>query len=217
MQTEAPTNPRRRTQRQRSAATRQAVLLAARDTICDLGYSKTTVAEVAHRAGVSRGAQVHHYPNKEKMMLAVADFIFSGVERDLSEMADRLDKEPGNVEAFINDIWERVFHRDNFCPVMEFVNAARTNPALRELLSVRWQRLLEAYDEIWAKVLNRSGHGNPEMVMLLNLTLSMLRGMAFQRIIDDDNREYHDDLLKAWTSIVKRIVGKESLQGIKIT
>ena len=217
MQAQTEMAPRRRTQEERSAATRQAVLLAARDTICDLGYSRTTVAEVALRAGVSRGAQGHHYPSKEKMMLAVADFIFSGVERDLSQIAERLGKEPGNVEAFINDIWKRVFHRDNFCPVMELVNAARTNPALRELLSVRWQRLIETYDEIWARVISRSEHGNPEMVMLLNLTLSMLRGMAFHRVIDDDNQEYYDDLLKAWSSIVKRIVGKESLQGIKIT
>ncbi len=97
------------------------------------------------------------------------------------------------------------------------VNAARTNRPLRKLLSVRWQRLIETYDDIWTGALSRSEHGNPEMAMLLNLTLSLLRGMAFHRIIDDDNQEYYDDLLKAWSSIVKRIVGKESLHGIKIT
>lgn len=37
----------KRTQKQRSAGTRQALLLAARDIICERGYSKTTVAEVS--------------------------------------------------------------------------------------------------------------------------------------------------------------------------
>jgi AcrR family transcriptional regulator len=208
--------PKHRTQEERSASTRQALLLAARETICELGYSKTTVSEVSHRAGVSRGAQVHHYPSKEIMMLAVADFIFSGVERDLLRIADRLTKSPGDVEAFINDIWERVFCHDNFHPIMELVNAARTHPALRELLAVRWQSLIETYNDIWTKVLESSEHREPELEMLLNLTLSLLRGMAFQSVIDDAGPKYYNDMLKAWSLIVKGIIGKETLHGLKI-
>ena len=208
--------PKHRTQEERSSHTRQALLLAARDAIYDIGYSKTTVSEVSQRAGVSRGAQIHHYPTKEAMMLAVADFIFSGVERDLSQIADRLRQSPGDIDGFINDIWTQVFCRENFYPIMELVNAARTHLALRELLAVRWQRLIETYDEIWTRILNRSDHQEPELVMLLNLTLSLLRGMAFQGVIDDAGPKYYDDMLKAWSLIVKNIIGKEALQDLKI-
>lgn len=208
--------PPKRTQEQRSASTQQALLLAARDTISELGYNKTTVVEVSRRAGVSRGAQLHHYQTKEIMMLAVADFIFSGVEHELTQIADQLANSQGDVDHFIDDIWRQIFCEENFHPIMELVSAARTDTILRALLAERWKRLINTYDAIWAKVLNHRGHQKPELAMVLNLTLSLLRGMAFQRVIDDTDPCYYTDMLNAWSLIVKSILGKEPLQGLKL-
>src|SRR5580704_16496580 len=58
----------RRTQQERSAAMRLRLLDAAVDCLYELGYSGTTTIEVAARAGVSRGAQLHHFPTKEKLV-----------------------------------------------------------------------------------------------------------------------------------------------------
>ncbi|MHA1601073.1 MAG: TetR/AcrR family transcriptional regulator [Alphaproteobacteria bacterium] len=203
---------RRRTQEERSTATQAALLQAAREAIYELGYTGATVAEIAKRAGVSRGAQLHHFPSKEQLMLAVADFIFSEVEDEVSEIAARLAGAPGesvDVETFIGDLWTRVFRPEHFRPVMEMINAARLDPALRELLAQRWERMIANYEEIWHQMLHRSPRQNGEMAAILKLTLSLLRGMAFERTIHDPTPGYYDDLLGAWAVIVKGILRKE--------
>lgn len=202
-----------RTQEERSASTRRALLEAGRQAIIELGYSRTTVAEVSKRAGVSRGAQIHHYPTKQKLMLAVADFILSDTEREISELARRLGETAGPsddtedaIDAFISEIWHRAFRKDKFHAILELINAARTDPVLHELLAERWQRLLNAYDEIGARALGTSKIDGSTMSTLLNLTLCLIRGMATQRIVYSSNEAYYENLLGAWAVLIQGVV-----------
>jgi AcrR family transcriptional regulator len=65
--------PMRRTHAERSATTRAALLDATIDCLAELGYAGTTTAEVVKRAGLSRGAQVHHFPTKALLISAALD------------------------------------------------------------------------------------------------------------------------------------------------
>ena len=56
----AATAPRR--VQERSLATKAALLDAAIESLVERGYAATTTIETARRAGVSRGAQLHHFP-----------------------------------------------------------------------------------------------------------------------------------------------------------
>lgn len=58
----------RRTQEERSATTRALLLDATIDCLIEFGYANTTTARVAERAGVSRGAQVHHFTTKTALL-----------------------------------------------------------------------------------------------------------------------------------------------------
>ncbi|HWE54017.1 MAG TPA: helix-turn-helix domain-containing protein [Acidimicrobiales bacterium] len=49
---------------QRAIETRDALLDAALDCLIERGYAETTTIETARQAGVSRGAQQHHFPTK---------------------------------------------------------------------------------------------------------------------------------------------------------
>jgi AcrR family transcriptional regulator len=206
------------TQEARSASTRRALLEAGREAIVELGYARTTVAEVSKRAGVSRGAQIHHYPTKQKLMLAVADFILSDTEREVSEFAKRMgsatDRTGGTrdaIEAFVAEIWHQAFRNDKFHAILELINAARTDPVLHDLLAKRWQRLLNTYDEIGTHALGGSRVGGGEMSTILSLTLCIIRGMATQRIVHDSDDAYYENLLSAWASIAHGVIrnGKE--------
>ena len=53
---------RRRTQAERSEETRTRILKAAANLIRKRGYARFRTAEVAEEAGLSRGAQLHHFP-----------------------------------------------------------------------------------------------------------------------------------------------------------
>src|SRR3546814_16022322 len=62
----------RRSQADRSAATRTTVLAAARDVLCAQGYSGATMPAIRDAAGMSLGAIQHQFPTKAKLMAAVA-------------------------------------------------------------------------------------------------------------------------------------------------
>ena len=64
------TAPARTPQQERSRITQQRLLTATIECLVEYGWSGTTTTVVAERAGVSRGAQLHHYPTKAALVLA---------------------------------------------------------------------------------------------------------------------------------------------------
>ncbi len=59
----------RRTQAERRAATRRALLSATIDVLADVGYARLTTADVCARAGVTRGAQAHYFATKADLVI----------------------------------------------------------------------------------------------------------------------------------------------------
>ena len=62
-------------QQERSRATQQRLLEATVDCLIEHGWSGTTTTLVAQRAGLSRGAQLHHYPTKAALVLAAVEHL----------------------------------------------------------------------------------------------------------------------------------------------
>ena len=52
---------------------RKRLLEATLQSLAEDGYAGSTLSSIVRRAGVSRGAQVHHYPNKQALMLDAAE------------------------------------------------------------------------------------------------------------------------------------------------
>lgn len=68
-----------RTQSERRAATRAALIDAARPLFAERGYAHVGTEEIVHAAGVTRGALYHHFDGKDGLFAAV----FEAVEADL--------------------------------------------------------------------------------------------------------------------------------------
>jgi AcrR family transcriptional regulator len=64
-------NINRRTQVERSAATREALVTAGRELFGARGYADVGTEEVVRAAGVSRGALYHHFADKAELFAAV--------------------------------------------------------------------------------------------------------------------------------------------------
>jgi AcrR family transcriptional regulator len=77
--------PRRRKQVERTAESRERLVYAAIDLLGEKGYTRTTLAEIGQRAGVSRGLVTHHFGSKEQCMLAVVEAIRTEVQSILAE------------------------------------------------------------------------------------------------------------------------------------
>ena len=116
----------RRTQEERSAATRVRLLDATIECLVEHGYAGTTVQRVAERAEVTRGAQVHHFPTKQLLVLAAVRHLN---ELQAREVATRLAGLGASVDALLDVLWE--LHQGAvFVATSEMWVAARTDPEL---------------------------------------------------------------------------------------
>jgi AcrR family transcriptional regulator len=70
----------RRTQEDRSATTKSALVSAARELFAARGYAAVPADEIVRAAGVTRGALYHHYADKQGLFRAV----FEEVEREVT-------------------------------------------------------------------------------------------------------------------------------------
>jgi AcrR family transcriptional regulator len=71
--------PNRRTQSERRAQTRAALIAAGRILFTEQGFAGAGREEIVERAGLTRGALYHHFASKEDLFAAV----YEEVERDL--------------------------------------------------------------------------------------------------------------------------------------
>ena len=69
----SPRRGPRRSQAERSAATRQALLGAGRALFTERGFAGAGQEEIVERAGVTRGALSHHFGTKQGLFLAVVE------------------------------------------------------------------------------------------------------------------------------------------------
>lgn len=72
-------------QAERRAATRGAVLDAARRLFGAAGFAATTMDGIAAEASVAKGAVYHHFPTKEALFEAVFDAVSADLAREVAE------------------------------------------------------------------------------------------------------------------------------------
>ena len=86
----------RRTQAERTAATRATLIAAGRELFGERGYGAVGIEEVVRRAGVTRGALYHQFGDKRGLFAAV----LAAVEEEvLGEVVERVDAEAGPAQA----------------------------------------------------------------------------------------------------------------------
>jgi len=90
-------NVTRRTQADRTAATRQALLEAARPLFGERGYTDVSTEEIVRRAGVTRGALYHQFQDKRALFRAVIDLVEQEVLTQIAERAGAVDDAPGQA------------------------------------------------------------------------------------------------------------------------
>jgi AcrR family transcriptional regulator len=136
MQTDqlAPTG--RRTQQQRREATRTRLMNATIESLIDCGYYGATTLEIERRAGVSRGARIHHYPTKASLLAAAVDHLYdqvsSSYEAAFGGTAGTA-TDAQRVRAGLRSLWA-LFQGREYSAVVELTVAARTDDELRTQL-----------------------------------------------------------------------------------
>jgi len=167
----------RRTQAQRRASTRAALLQATIDCLIELGYAGTTTNEVQQRAGVSKGALTHHFASKAELLLAAMDHLYDDFSAGIRNAAAALPVGEERIRPAIRTLWGR-FDGPLFLAAMELWVAARTDPELRVALLPYERRLggqLRALaDELFGDAIS----GHPSADTIYQVLLTSMRGQA---------------------------------------
>lgn len=146
------------TNAQLTARTRIALLDATVECLADLGYAKTSTTEIARRAGVSRGAQVHHFPTKATLVAAAADHLFARGTNEFRELFGAL---PDDERTFdrATDLLATLFAGEAFRAGLELVVASGSDAALKLVVNDAVQNFQRDAARTFLELFPKAGTG----------------------------------------------------------
>ena len=163
--------------------TRQRLLEAALDTLITHGWAGTTTTLVAERAGVSRGAQLHHYPTKADLVLAAVEHLAAKRAEDIRAEAEAA--APYQVDQVI-DLLSAAFTGPLYVAALEVWVAARTDPQLRAALIPTEARVGREMHRLAVDLLG-ADETRPGVREAVQATLDLLRGLGVANLLNDDS------------------------------
>jgi len=175
----------RRTQAERRAATRGALLDATIDVLVDRGYAGLTTTAVCERAGVTRGAQAHYFATK-------GDLVVQALSHLTDRLVDELVSKPlniadGPVEQYavlLNRLWE-IFSGSVSWAQLELFTAARTDEDLRRHLVQFDHAVMKTLDDGARRVAPQLAD-RPEFSSAMTTAISTIRGLQMLRAVASD-------------------------------
>lgn len=123
----------RRSQVDRTASTQRALLQATIDCLVEFGYAGTTTRLVAERAGVSRGAQTHHYATKRDLVVAAIEQLFDDQARRFAEAFEQVPPSERTFGRAIDALWA-IVTGPVYAATLEVIVAGRTDDELRVVI-----------------------------------------------------------------------------------
>lgn len=190
-------------QPERTRAMRLRLMEATVDCLVERGWSGTSTTLVSERAGVSRGAQLHHFPNKQELVVAAVEHL---AERRRTELTAAVGELPSGqrTRAALDRLAEHMTS-PVFSAALELWVAARTDPGLRAAVAPLEQRIGRETHHIAVELLGVDDD-DPPMRALVQATLDLLRGLALANVLGDDSAR-RSRILDAWAETLDARVG----------
>jgi AcrR family transcriptional regulator len=200
---EPAARPARRTQAERSGETRRRILDAAVTLLGERGYAGLRTGDVAVAAGVSKGAQTHHFPSKDALVVAVVEHVFVRATEQARKRARRPMTADEAIRALIADAQE-FFFSELFLIALDLAIQGRMQGAGEHgsnaltQISAATRLPVEAH---WRAALIEAGVPGDVADDLLWLTLSIVRGLAIRRLWQHDAPRFNR-LFRLWREMV---------------
>jgi len=192
----------RRTQAERSAATRAALLNATVDTLIDSGYRGTTTQAVAKRAGASYGALLHHFPTKADLLGAAVRHLFDQRLAEFRKTMVDLPSDVPKIDAAIDVLWA-MFQGPTFTAWLELWVGARTDPDLADAVAAVDREFVDTSIEIFRELFADETAQDPDLPRLaIGMAYTFLDGLALSRLYAGYRPHDLDELLEVFKQLV---------------
>jgi AcrR family transcriptional regulator len=195
----------REPQQDRSRATRRRLLEAAVDCLASVGWAGTTVAVVAERAGVSRGAAQHHFRTREELVTAAVEY---GSDVRMAQMREHLDAladhRPSTLDVVV--LLGEMYTSPLFRAALQLWVAASSDEQLRAQVLPLETRVGREAHRFTVEALG-ADESVPGVRETVQATLDLVRGLGLADLLTDDSAR-RARLLDQWAVTLDRALGR---------
>jgi AcrR family transcriptional regulator len=163
---------------------RRRLLDATIDCLVRYGYAGTTTTRVTELAGVTRGAQVHHFPTRADLVAAAVRHLAARRTQLAFEKIDAVRAAPDPLDAALDLLWA-VHQGPVLFATIEMWVAARTDLELREQLT-RVEPAARASLIEFAEAAFGDYSGHPRFRHLMYTAMDTVRGIVLMGLSDED-------------------------------
>ena len=184
---------------------RARLLDATVECLVERGFSGTSTTLVSERAGVSRGAQLHHFPTKNDLVVAAVEHLTEVRGAELAAAAEGLPLGPRRTRAVLQMLADH-FTSPVFTAALELWVAARTDPALLAEVAPLEQKVGRETHRLTVELLG-ADESRPGVRELVQATLDLVRGLGLADTISDDRRR-RTRILDQWGATLDTALGR---------
>lgn len=171
---------------ERSAAMRQRLIGAAVVCLHELGYAATTTQVVTDRAGVSRGAILHHFPTKADLMVAVAEYAADHQDRQVAALLAEAPPGAPLYLAITRAAWEVMVQPPGMA-LLEVMMATRSDPELAQRLPAVVDGFeTKQREAVWRRAQEAGVTDRPTVEAMVRLHRAAMRGLAIELSLTRD-------------------------------
>lgn len=186
-------------QSERTRVMRLRLLESAVECLLERGWAGTSTTLVSQRAGVSRGAQLHHFPSKEALVLAAVEHVAERRTAELAVAAADLPAGEGRTRAVLAMLADHVTG-PAFTAALELWVAARTDRTLMAAVAPLEQWLGRQTHRTTVELLGADDTDEAQRE-LVQATLDLVRGLGLAATLSDDRRR-RDRVLDRWARVL---------------
>ncbi|QRP43723.1 TetR/AcrR family transcriptional regulator [Amycolatopsis sp. FDAARGOS 1241] len=195
----------REPQQERSRTTRRRLIEAAIDCLGELGWHGVTVAVIAERAGVSRGAAQHHFPTREDLVAAAVELLGEAQITELRTQAAGLPTGPSRIERVVEMVLN-LYTGPMFRAALQLWVVASTDEQLRGRLVPLEARVGREAHRVTVELLGVD-ESRPGVRELVQATLDLARGLGLANLLTDDTRRRRQ-IVREWAHTLEtRLTG----------
>jgi AcrR family transcriptional regulator len=168
--------------------------------LAEYGWAGTSTTLISQRAGVSRGAQLHHFPTKNDLVVAAVEHLALVRREELAQAAAALPTGATRTRAVLEMLGDH-FTSDVFVAALELWVAARSDPALLAGLGPFEQVTGRETHKLTVSMLD-ADESHPGARELVQATLDLIRGLGLANTISND-RARRSRILDRWAEVLE--------------
>jgi len=168
-----------------------------------VGWAGTTVAVVAERAGVSRGAAQHHFRTREELVTAAVEY---GAEIRMRDMRARLNADSPLTTLEVVTMLGDLYTSPLFRAALQLWVAASSDPQLRAQVLPLEARVGREAHRLTVEALN-ADESIPGVRETIQATLDLVRGLGLADLLTDDSAR-RTRLLAQWATTLDAVLAR---------